>query len=120
MNPNKRPISVLILDCLYLAVGGIGFVYHFPHHLPLHQDDIWIELTELLAVVSGAFMLRGHNWARWLALAWIAFHVAISFPELGRVAIHTAFLALFAWVLFRPDARQYFSPAGTAVTNSKN
>jgi len=111
MNASQRPISVLILSCLYLAVGGVGFVYHFPHHWPLHQDDIWIELTEFLAIVSGAFMLRGHNWARWLALAWIAFHVAISFPELGRVALHTLFLALFAWLLFRPGARRFFTRA---------
>lgn len=111
MNLGKPPISVLILSCLYLAVGGIGFVYHFPGHGPIHQDDVWIELTELLAVISGVWMLRGDNWARWLALAWMAFHVAISFPALNRVVIHTAFLALFAWILFRPDAKRYFARA---------
>ena len=31
-----------------------------------------------LAIVCGVFLLRGHNWARWLALAWIAFHVVLS------------------------------------------
>jgi hypothetical protein len=111
MSTTKRPISVLVLSCLYLAVGGIGFVYHFPWHGPVHQDDLWIELTELLAIISGVFMLRGHNWARWLALAWIAFHVAISFPVLSRVVIHTVFLALFAWLLFRPGPRRHFARA---------
>jgi hypothetical protein len=116
MKWSKCPVSILILSCLYLAVGGVGFVYHFPHHWPLHQDDIWIELIEFLAVVAGAFMLQGQNWARWLALAWIAFHVAISFPALNRVVVHTVFLALFAWLLFRPDARRYFArPVSLAV-----
>jgi uncharacterized membrane protein len=76
-----------------------------------HQDDVWIELTELLALVAGVFMLRGYNWARWLALAWLAFHVAISWAAPSRIAIHTVFLAAFAWLLFRPDARRHFDRA---------
>ena len=76
MNETKRPVSILILVCVYLAVGSIGFVYHFSQ---LRQPDgVWIALTELLAILCGAFMLRGQNWARWLALAWIAFHVILS------------------------------------------
>ena len=68
MNATKRPVSVWILSCLYIAVGTIGFAYYFSE-LMAHQDNsVWIELTELLAIVSGAFMFRGHNWARWLAL----------------------------------------------------
>ena len=78
MIANKRPLSVLILGCVYLTVGVIGFTYHFPELLAHHQDAVWIELTELSAIVCGAFMLRGHNWARWTALAWITFHVTLS------------------------------------------
>jgi hypothetical protein len=55
-------------------------------------------------------MFRGRNWARWLALVWMAFHVAISFPVLRQVVIHSILLALIAWILFRPDARRYFTP----------
>jgi hypothetical protein len=28
MNANQRPVTVLILSCLYIAVGAIGFAYH--------------------------------------------------------------------------------------------
>jgi hypothetical protein len=63
------------LAILYLVVGIIGFAYHFPELRAGHPDAIWIELTEFLAIVAGVFMLLGRNWARWLALAWIAFHV---------------------------------------------
>ena len=109
MNATKRPLSLWILSCLYIAVGTIGFAYYFSE-LMAHQDNsVWIELTELLAIVSGAFMLRGHNWARWLALVWMAFHVAISFPAYRLMAIHLAIFAGIAWALFRADARRYFA-----------
>jgi hypothetical protein len=108
MGASQRPIAVWIISCLFLAVGLAGLIFHFPRHMVFHQDDFWIETTELLAVVSGVFMLRGHNWARWLALAWMAFHVAISWPEVSKIAIHATFLAAIAWLLFRPDARRYF------------
>jgi len=109
MTATKRPVSVWILSCLYIAVGIIGLAYYFPE-LMAHQDDsLWIALTELLAIVSGAFMFRGYNWARWLALVWMAFHVAVSFPVYRQLAIHLAIFAGIAWVLFRPNTRRYFA-----------
>jgi hypothetical protein len=105
MTAIKRPLSVTILGCLYIAVGTIGVAYHFT--FPIH--DVWVELVRLLAIIGGAFMLRGHNWARWLALAWIAFHVILSaFHTWGEFAMHCLFCALIAWFLFRPDATRYF------------
>jgi hypothetical protein len=53
-------------------------------------------------------MLLGQNWARWLALLWMAFHVAISFGVPQNLVIHSLFLVLIAWVLFRREARLYF------------
>jgi len=50
---------------------------------------MWVCLLSLAAVIAGAGLLRGYNWARWLALAWIAFHVAIQLLPLvvaGRVS----------------------------------
>ncbi len=112
MNGNKRPLSVIILACVYIAVGTIGFVYHFPnlHGMNAFQyDDFWIELTEFLAILCGVFVLRGRNWARWLALAWMAFHVILSaFHALPEFAIHVLFFAVIAWFLFRPAAARYF------------
>ena len=67
------------------------------------------ELVRILAIICGAFMLRGHNWARWVAIAWIGFHVILSaFHSLGEFAMHCLFCAVFAWFLFRPDAARYF------------
>jgi hypothetical protein len=118
MNLGKRPLSILVLSCLYIAIGTIGFAYHFPRPLAFHYEDVWIEGNELLAFVAGVFMLRGHNWARWLALAWIAFHVAISFPMVRQIAIHSLFLAVIVWLLFQSRARQYFASKVKRETSS--
>jgi hypothetical protein len=109
MNASQRPISVTIIACLYLAVGTVAFVYHFRELLSLQRDSVTVELTEFLAIVSGAFMLRGHNWARWLALAWIVFHVILSlFDSFHGLAAHALFCVVIAWILFRPEAARYF------------
>jgi hypothetical protein len=72
-------------------------------------DDALIELTELIAIVCGVFMLQGRNWGRWLALVWIAFHVAFSlFDSLPKAVVHGLLLVLIAYFLFRPNARAHF------------
>ncbi len=112
MRWKKPPVSVLAPACLYLVVGVAGFAYHFHELLTRQPDAGWVELTEFLAVVCGVFMLRGQNWARWLAIAWMAFHVAISFPVPWALAVHSLFLAAIAWLLFRPEAMRYFGGLG--------
>ncbi len=115
MNGNKRPVSVTTLACVYIAVGAIGFAYHFTElraRGALQDDSVWVELTEFLAIVCGAFMLRGRNWARWIAVAWIAFHVILSAFEAFRgFAMHALFCAIITWILFRPEAARYFRSA---------
>ena len=112
MNATQRPLSVTILACIYIGVGSIGFAYHLHPILArhaFHHDDLLVELTEVAAILSGAFILRGDNWARWLALAWIAFHVVISFfDSLQKVAVHALLSVAIAYFLFRPQARAYF------------
>ena len=112
MNSNSRPLSVTILAWIYIAVGVIGAIGHgseFAAGRVFHSDVIWIELTEFAAILCGAFILKGQNWARWLALAWIAFHVILSaFHAFPEFAIHCAFCAVIAWFLFRPPAARYF------------
>lgn len=65
MTANARSISITILACVYIAVGIMGFAYHFREIVALQHDSLWIALTEVLAIVCGVFTLRGHNWARW-------------------------------------------------------
>jgi hypothetical protein len=112
---SKRPLLVTIVGCVYIAAGAIGFAYHLaeitPQH-PFRDDAIWIELIRLIAILSGVCVLRGRNWARWLALAWIAFHMALSaFHALPEFAVHALFCAAVAYSLFNPRAGRYFHAA---------
>jgi hypothetical protein len=107
---NKRPLSVTVVACVFIAAGVIGFAYHvteFRAHPPL--EIVWVCLLRLLAILGGAFVLRGKNWARWLVLAWIAYHVVLSaFHHFFELAVHAALLAVIACILLRPRASAYF------------
>ena len=116
----KRPISITLLSLLLLLTGAATFVYHLsefrPQQEPLY-DLAAILLVCLLAAVSGAFLLRASNWARWLAVAWMAFHVAISvFDSWQKTAVHGILLAIFVYILFRPAARAYFARQETRMS----
>ena len=107
---NPRPLPVTVIACVYIVMGAVGFVYHL-------GDSVWVELLRLAAIVCGAFMLRGCNWARWLAVAWIGFHVVLSaFHTLSEFAIHVLFFAAIAYALFRPTANRYFSRPTAPIT----
>lgn len=112
MNGVPRPVSVTVLAGIYLTVGIIGFCYHlreFAARPVFHQDAVWIELTEALAVISGLFLLRGQDWARWLALAWMIFHVVLSaFNAVSEFLVHLLFCIVIAWILFRSPATRFF------------
>lgn len=109
MSIGKRPISVTILACVYLLVGLSGFAFHFKELWARQPDAFIIEFVEVVAIVCGAFLLRGQNWARWLAIVWIAFHVGLSaFHPLAELVIHSVFFVVITWILFRGDARRYF------------
>jgi uncharacterized membrane protein len=109
-----HPLTISILSCVFLATGAIGFAHHltdFKTQQPFQYEFVWISAVRLTAIVCGVFMLRGNNWARWLALAWIAFHVIVSFfHSLQEVVVHSLLFMLIAYLLFRPEARDYFHP----------
>jgi hypothetical protein len=107
----KRPLAVAVIAWLYVAVGCLGFLFHLRPILEnraVHWDDFMVESTELVALVAGVFLLRGAGWARWLAVIWMAFHVAISFPEIQKVAVHGVMLVLIGYGLFWREAGDYF------------
>jgi len=107
---NKRPLSVTVVGCIFIAAGVIGFAYHVTEFKTQRSFElIWVCLLRLLAILGGVFVLRGKNWARWLVLAWIAYHVVLSaFHHFFELAVHAALLAVIAYILFRPRASAYF------------
>ena len=111
---NPRPLPVTIIGWVYIATGAIGFCYHLGElKPPIQQDVVWVELVRLIAIVCGIYLLQGRNWARWLALAWMAFHVVISLLHgVAQVATHSVFLAVIVFFLFfRPQSARFFRAA---------
>ena len=117
MNPSKRrPISITILSWLYIAVGVLGPASHyskFAKQTPEGHEAVWIIALGVAAAVAGVSMLAARNWARWLALAWMGAHVAISafHSHRSELIVHCLLFVLFAFLLLRREAAAYFSEA---------
>ena len=112
---NKRPRSVTFISCLFTAAGAIGLAYHateFKVQGRFDYDLVWVGFVRLIAILCGLFMLRGKNWARWLLLVWIAYHVILSaFHTLSELAMHSILLGVVAYFLFRTEVSAYFRGA---------
>ena len=112
---NKRPLSVTLIGWLFLVAGVVGLVYHateFTRLAPFQINVLWVSLVRVLAVVGAIFLLRGHDWARWLLLAWLAFHVVVSaLHSVSEAVFHALLLAVIAYFLFRRPASAYFRAA---------
>jgi hypothetical protein len=97
-------------------------VYH-AGEIKLHDlfgnDALLVHAVRLLAIVGGAVALRGHNWARWLMLAWIGYHVVLSaFHAPVELIMHAVIAAIVAYALFRPPANAYFRQVAAAEADS--
>jgi hypothetical protein len=107
----KRPFAVTFLGWLFIAVGLFALIYH----LAKGGLDIWMLLIvpfEIIAIVAGVFLLKGHNWARWLLLLWIAFHViAMALNSLSESVPHLLLLVAVTYFLFTPPDSKYFGRA---------
>jgi len=108
----RRPWAVTIIGWLFIAAGAVGVAYHITELNPADpfgNDTLLLTAVRLLAVLGGVFALRGRDWARWLLLAWIAFHVGVSafHPHQGLVA-HAVLLVVVARFLLRPPAAGWF------------
>src|ERR1700719_4505061 len=104
----KRPLQVTITGCLFIAAGLVGLVYHLSGR-PLDDWTVLISMIRIIAVVGGVFLLMGYNWARWLMLAWLAFHVVVSvFHSLSEFMPHVVLLMIIGYVLLGAPASKYF------------
>lgn len=118
---NKRSLSVTIIAWIYIVAGVVGLAYHAKEPAQAFENDgLWICLVRLLAIVAGVFLLRGHNWARWLCIAWMAWHVWLSiFHPVSELIMHSVLLVVFAFLLFRPRASAYFRNHKTGKPNQE-
>jgi hypothetical protein len=104
----KRPLIVTAIGILLIAVGLLGAGYHWKEG-PMNRELAVVELSEAIAVIAGVFLLLGRTWARWLLLAWMAFHVVISaFDSTQKLVFHIVVFGMIAASLLRPPASEYF------------
>ena len=116
---NKRPLSVTVISWIFVAAGVFAFAYHvseFKAQRPFEYVIVWVCFLRLLAILGGVFALRGNNWARWLLLVWIAYHVVLSaFHSVSELVVHSLLFVVIAYVLFRPPASAYFRSASADI-----
>jgi hypothetical protein len=108
----KRPLSITVIGWTFVVAGLIGLAYHateFNAERPFDPDFIWVCFVRLLAVVCGGFILRGSNWARWLLVFWLGYHVGLSVVHTPfKLAVHSLLFAGLLFFLFRGPAPAYF------------
>jgi len=113
-----RPPTVTVISFFFVAVGIISTALHvwqFDITRPSQLEETGIYAIGAAAVVAGIYMLQGRNWARWLALGWISFHVIVAaFNRPLGLLVHGVFIALLAWFLFRRESQEWFRPAPQA------
>ena len=120
---NKRPHSITVISWIFIAVGSIALfttlllplfdptVAHRLTDLKLqHPLEFWLApVIRLLAGLGGLFMLYGINWARWLLVAWLGYHIILSiFHSPFQLLMHILIFAVLLYFLFRPRASAYF------------
>jgi hypothetical protein len=129
----KRPTSISVIAWILIVMGGISLITtslminnpmardlmsKSPIPIPAQYAINYVGL--LIMIVSGAAMLKGCNWARFLYVIWsiIGFLVGITTSPMKAAMIpgFVVFL-IVAFFLFRPKANAFFSP-GQEPTNA--
>jgi hypothetical protein len=122
----KRPLSITVISWIFIAFGGIALLIAL---LPLADSaaaqriaetpfEFWlIQVTQIFAVLCGVFMLYGFNWARWLLLVWVGYHVILSVMHSPlELLLHSLLFAVVLYFVFRPQASAYFRGTRAAAT----
>jgi hypothetical protein len=126
----KRPLSITVISWILIAFGGIAMPISL---LPLidssaanrtagHPFECWLTpVIQLLALISGVFMLYAFNWARWLLVAWVGYHIILSALHSSlELLVHTLLFAVVLYFIFRSQASAYFRGARpAAATDSR-
>jgi len=106
----QRPLSITLISYLFIAAGAMGIIYHASELKDLVTPEVSLVLfVRMLAIIGGIFVLRGANWARWLLVTWITYHVILSFfHSTGEVIMHFVLSIVVVISLFHPKANTYF------------
>jgi hypothetical protein len=112
----KRPRSVIVISFLFILLGAITLVHAVVELISTNDrlTDLkshWmIYLSAVAAIVGGVFLFKGQNWARWLLVAWMAFHIVVgALHGIAALLTHVVIFSVILFFLFRRPASTYFS-----------
>jgi len=103
-----RPRSITIISWLFIIFGSIALLSGV---LPFRDlvSHWYVHLSRILMIVAGVFMLKGHNWARWLLVLWVTFHIVISaLHSTLFLLMHVVIFSVILYFVFRRQASDYF------------
>lgn len=107
-----RPLAVIIVSILFIVAGFVGFVYHFKEFFEPDarlNDLIWVQFVRITAIVCGFLLLKAIHWARWIAIAWLLYHVIIgAFHSASQMISHIVILMLVVVFLYLPKSSAFF------------
>ena len=88
-------------------------MYHFNElniSDPLLNDAILVLFVRLLAIIGGVLVLRKAGVGRWLLVAWMAYHVVLSyFHPMSELIMHAILLIGISVALFHPRVTAFFN-----------
>ena len=104
-----RPLAITILSWFFLIFGSIALLSGLLPFIGADRAQLiaelkthWmVHLSRLVQIAAGLFLLRGHSWARWLLVVWMAFHLVVgAMHGLVMFLIHAVFFAVILILLF--------------------
>ena len=109
MSETRRPLGIWVVAMLYMGVGIFTAEQALAALLMHRAGNVASGALGLVAIVAAAYLPLGANWARWLALAWMGLHAAISYRVPSEMLAHLAIFAGIAALLFLPSSRRFFA-----------
>jgi hypothetical protein len=121
----RRPRSIIVIGFFFILVGALTLMnatFEFINTTDRLTDlkTHWmIYVSAFAAIAGGAFLFRGHNWARWLLVLWMAFHIVVgALHGIVPLLTHVLIFSVILFFLFRRSASAYLSSQkGTQVVS---
>jgi hypothetical protein len=118
-----RPPALTVIAWIFMLVGAAGLLNdlwplvtpHAAEQVAKLKADGLADLgpawsSRLAAVIGGAYLFRGFNWARWLLVAWMVFHLGLSaFHSWQQLLLHAAIFTPILYFLFAQAATAFLS-----------
>jgi hypothetical protein len=105
-------LSVCTISILLTNETSLAVMRQSPIPLGLQFTISYLSLA--VTVLAALFMLKGANWSRWLYVIWTSINWVYAFvlsPTKWLQIPSLLFFAVAVFFLFRPAAREYFSPS---------